>query len=427
MPVSTESAAKVVVVGAGFGGLRAVQALDRAPVQITIIDRRNHHTFQPLLYQVATASLSPADIAKPIRSIVRKQDNVRAVLMADARSVDPQAQIVATDAGPIPYDYLVLATGARHSYFGHDDWEPFAPGLKSLEDALEIRRRVLSAFEDAERTDDDVERDRLLTFVVIGGGPTGVELAGALGEISRYTLAREFDRIDPTWARIFLFEAAPRILPSFPESLARKATTYLNSLGVQVRTDTFVTEVDADGVVAGGRRFRAATVLWAAGVAASPIGKSLGVDLDRAGRVMVRPDLSVPGYPNIFVIGDLANLAGPDGKPYPGVAQVAMQGGSQTGKNIRRRLAGLPTEPFHYWDKGNLATIGRNRAIADIRGFRLAGFGAWLVWLWVHIFFLIGFQNRFRVAMQWAWSYFRFDRGARLITSTGYDRTKEIV
>ncbi|MCO5221950.1 MAG: NAD(P)/FAD-dependent oxidoreductase [Thermomicrobiales bacterium] len=418
---------RVVVVGAGFGGLRAIQALKNAPVQIIVVDRRNHHTFQPLLYQVATASLSPADIAKPIRSILRGQDNVRAVLMTEALSVDPTEQILHTDAGPIPYDYLVLATGARHSYFGRDDWEPYAPGLKTLEDALEIRRRVLSAFEEAERTEDDTERDRLLTFVVIGGGPTGVELAGALGEISRYTLAREFDRIDPTWARIFLFEAAPRILPSFPESLARKATTYLNQVGVQVRTDTFVTEVDDAGVVAGDRRFEAATVLWAAGVAASGIGKTMDVELDRAGRILVQPDLSIATYPNIFVVGDLAVLDGPDGKPYPGVAQVAMQQGRLAGANIRRRTAGQPAQAFHYQDKGNLATIGRNRAIADIRGFRLAGFGAWLVWLWIHIFFLIGFQNRLRVAFQWAWSYFRFDRGARLITSTGYDRTKEIV
>jgi NADH dehydrogenase len=347
--------------------------------------------------------------------------------MAEALSVDPKEQILHTDTGPIPYDYLVLATGSRHSYFGHDDWEPEAPGLKSLEDALEIRRRVLSAFEDAERTEDDVERDRLLTFVVIGGGPTGVELAGALGEISRHTLAREFDRIDPTWARIYLFEGGPRILATFPESLARKATTFLNQVGVQVRTDTLVTEVDADGVVAGGRRFRAATVLWAAGVAASPIGKSLGTALDRAGRIVVNPDLSVPEYPNIFVVGDLAALAGPDGTNYPGVAQVAMQQGRRAGENIRRRLAVELGEPFHYQDKGNLATIGRNRAIADIKGFRLAGFGAWLVWLCIHIFFLIGFQNRLRVALQWAWSYLRFDRGARLITSTGYDQSREIV
>lgn len=424
---TTPKQPRVVVVGAGFGGLRVVQALKNAPAQIIVVDRRNHHTFQPLLYQVATASLSPADIAKPIRSILRRQDNVRAVLMAEALAVDPQGQILQTNAGPIPYDYLVLATGARHSYFGHDDWEPFAPGLKSLEDALEIRRRVLIAFEEAERTDDDAERDRLLTFVVIGGGPTGVELAGALGEISRHTLAREFNRIDPTWARIFLFEAAPRILPAFPESLGRKATGYLNQVGVQVRTDTSVTEVDGDGVVAGGRRFRAATVLWAAGVAASDIGRSLGTELDRAGRVLVQPDLSVKEFPNIFVVGDLAALHGPNGRPYPGVAQVAMQGGSQTGANIRRLIAGKPTEPFIYKDKGNLATIGRNRAIADIRGFRLAGFGAWLVWLWIHIFFLIGFQNRLRVALQWAWSYLRFDRGARLITSTGYDRSREIV
>jgi len=418
---------RVVIVGAGFGGLGAARALEDAPVGVTIVDRRNHHTFQPLLYQVATASLSPADIAKPIRSILRNQDNVRVVLLAEALSIDPKAQILQTDAGPIPYDYLVLATGARHSYFGHDEWEPFAPGLKSLEDGLEIRRRILSAFEEAERTEDDVERDRLLTFVVVGGGPTGVELAGALGEISHYTLAHEFDRIDPTWARIYLFEAGPRILSSFPESLGRKATKFLNKLGVQVRTDTFVTEIDADGVVAGGRRFRAGTVLWAAGVAASTIGKWLGVELDRAGRVPVRSDLSVADYPNIFVVGDLAALDGPDGKQYPGVAQVAMQQGHLAGENIRRRLEGQPLETFHYEDKGNLATIGRNRAVADIKGFHIAGFGAWLIWLWVHIFFLIGFQNRLRVILQWAWSYLRFGRDARLITSTGYDRSREII
>jgi NADH dehydrogenase len=417
----------VLIVGAGFGGLGAARALKTAPVDVTIVDRRNHHTFQPLLYQVATASLSPADIAKPIRSILRNQENIRAVLMAEAISVDPKARILQTDSGPLAYDYLVLATGARHSYFGHDDWEPYAPGLKSLEDGLEIRRRILSAFEEAERTEDDVERDRLLTFVVIGGGPTGVELAGAVGEIAHYTLAREFDRIDPTWARIYLFEASPRILQTFPESLARKATAFLNKLGVQVRTDTFVTEVDADGVVAGGRRFRAGTVLWAAGVAASPIGKWLGVELDRAGRIPVQPDLSLAAYPNIFVVGDLAALAGPDGNQYPGVAQVAMQQGHLAGLNIRRRIAGQPLESFHYRDKGNLATIGRNRAVAEIKGFRIAGFGAWLVWLWVHIFFLIGFQNRLRVTLQWAWSYLRFGRDARLITSTGYDRSREIV
>jgi NADH dehydrogenase len=260
-----------------------------------------------------------------------------------------------------------------------------------------------------------------------GGGPTGVELAGALGEISRHTLAREFDRIDPTWARIYLFEGGPRVLPTFPESLARKATTFLNQVGVQVRTDTMVTEVDADGVVAGGRRFPAATVLWAAGVAASPIGKTFGIPLDRAGRIVVRSDLSLAEYPNIFAVGDLASLTGPDGKLYPGVAQVAMQQGHQAGENIRLRLAGQPGDTFHYRDKGNLATIGRNRAIAEIKGFRLAGFDAWLVWLCIHIFFLIGFQNRLRVALQWAWSYLRFDRGARLITSTGYDRSREIV
>lgn len=425
MPATT-TLPRVVVVGAGFGGLHAVRALAHAPVQITVVDRSNHHTFQPLLYQVATAALSPADIAKPIRSILRKQDNVRSILMTEALAVDPEKQILSTDTGPIPYDYLVLATGATHSYFGHDEWEPFAPGLKNLVDALEIRRRILSAFEEAERTDDDEERDRLLTFVIVGGGPTGVELAGALGEISRHTLAREFDRIDPTWARIFLFQGHDRILPDFPESLAEKATGYLNQLGVQVRTGMRVTGIDADGVVAGGRRFPAATVLWAAGVAASPIGESFGAELDKTGRMVVLPDLTVKGFPNIFAVGDAAALHGPDGKHYPGVAQVAMQEGHLAGVNIMHRMAGQLGEPFHYNDKGNLATIGRNRAIADIHGYQLAGFGAWLVWISVHIFFLIGFENRLRVIMRWVWSYIHFDRGVRLITTTGYKQSGDI-
>jgi NADH dehydrogenase len=418
---------KVVIVGAGFGGLNAARALRKAPVEVTLIDRRNHHLFQPLLYQVATATLSPADIAQPIRSILRKQENIAAILMERVTGIDLAEQRVLMDGESVPFDYLILATGARHSYFGHDEWESRAPGLKSLEDALEMRRRILEAYEAAERTTDEAERDRLLTFIVVGGGPTGTELAGALGEISRHTLARDFDRIDPTWAKIYLFEAGPRLLAMFPESLAKKATGYLNRLGVQVRVSTPVTAIDEEGVMAGGRRFHAGTILWAAGVRASPVAKSLGLELDRAGRVPVEPDLSVPGHPNVFVIGDLAAMKGDDGKPLPGVAQVAIQQGTHAAKNIVRTLNGDERTPFSYRDKGNMATLGRNKAIADIRGIKLSGFVAWMAWLAIHIYFLIGFRNRLAVILQWAWSYLRFGRGARLITSTGYDQTREIV
>jgi NADH dehydrogenase len=416
----------VVIVGGGFGGLNAARALAKAPVRITVVDRRNHHLFQPLLYQVATASLSPADIASPIRAILRKQDNAT-VLLAEVTGIDLARKDVALDGGRLTYDYLILAAGAGHSYFGHDEWEKRAPGLKSLEDALEIRRRILLAFEDAERAGDETERDRLMTFVVVGGGPTGVELAGALGEISRHTLARDFDRIDPTWAKIYLLEAGPRILPMFPEKLARKAITDLNRLGVRVRTGALVTQVDAEGVLLGQERIRAGTVLWAAGVRASSLGKTLGVELDRAGRVPVEPDLTVPGHPEIFVIGDLASLSGSDGKPLPGVAQVAIQEGKWAAANIRRALAGQPPQPFHYRDYGNMATIGRNRAIADIRGYKLWGFPAWVAWLFIHIMYLIGFRNRLVVFVQWMWAYFTFQRGARLITVTGYERHREVL
>jgi NADH dehydrogenase len=418
---------RVVIVGAGFGGINAARALKKAKVDVTVIDRRNHHVFQPLLYQVATASLSPADIAQPIRSILRKQENVKAVLLAKVETIDLERGEVQTDGERIPYDYLILGTGASHAYFGHDEWEVRAPGLKSLEDALEIRRRILLAFECAEREEDEEARNRYMTFVVVGGGPTGAELAGALGEISRQTLAREFDRIDPTWARIYLFEAGPRILTNFPEELANKAAKYLNSLGVQVRAGSPVTEITEQGVVVGDKLYPAATVLWAAGVRASPLGATLGVPLDRAGRVIVDPDLTVPGHPNVFVIGDLAALAGEDGKPLPGVAQVGIQQGKQAARNVMRAIAGESLESFHFVDKGNMATIGRNRAIAEIRGVRLTGFIAWVAWLWIHIYFLIGFRNRLVVMLQWAWSYLTFNRGARLITSTGYDHRREIV
>ncbi|HEY7033320.1 MAG TPA: NAD(P)/FAD-dependent oxidoreductase [Thermomicrobiales bacterium] len=416
----------VVVIGGGFGGLNAARALARAPVRVTVVDRRNHHLFQPLLYQVATASLSPADIASPIRGILRKQDNA-SVLLAEVTAIDLARKEVVLDEERLAYDYLILAAGAGHSYFGHDDWEKLAPGLKSLEDALEIRRRILQAFEDAERVNDETQRDRLMTFVVVGGGPTGVELAGALGEISRYTLARDFEHIDPTWAKIYLLEAGPRILPTFPEKLARKAVTDLNRLGVRVRTGALVTRVDDEGVMLGQERIRACTVLWAAGVKASPLGSLLGVALDRAGRVPVEPDLTLPGHPEVYVVGDLAALAGTDGKPLPGVAQVAIQQGRSASANVLRTIRGESRQPFHYRDYGTMATIGRNRAIADIHGYKLWGFPAWVAWLFIHIMYLIGFRNRLVVLVQWAWAYFTFQRGARLITVTGYQREQEVL
>ncbi|MBX3070869.1 MAG: NAD(P)/FAD-dependent oxidoreductase [Thermomicrobiales bacterium] len=415
----------VVIIGAGFAGINAARALKKARVDITIIDRQNHHLFQPLLYQVATASLSPADIAQPVRAIFRNQDNVKLVLMADVTAIDTETRQVQAGKSTISYDYLIVATGSQDAYFGHDEWAAVAPGLKSIDDAVGIRRRILVAFEMAEQETDEEVRQKLLTFVVVGGGPTGAELAGALGEISRQTLAREFDQIDPTWAHIYLFEAGQRILQTFPEDLSRTATRYLNSLGVQVRTGQPVEEVTADGVVVGGKFVPAATVLWAAGVKASPVGAMLGVPTDRAGRVLVNPDLTVPGLPNVFVAGDLASLQGPDGKPLPGVAQVAIQGGTQAAKNIRHAIDGEPLEPFHYHDKGNLATIGRNRAVADIRGRHLTGFLAWSAWLWIHIYFLIGFRNRLTVMLQWAWSYLTFNRGARLITRSDISAQSE--
>lgn len=414
--MSTSERPRVVIVGAGFAGINAARALRDVRVDITIIDRQNHHLFQPLLYQVATASLSPADIAQPVRAIFRKQENVKLVLMAEVTAIDTNARLVQAGKTAVGYDYLLLATGSRDTYFGHDDWAANAPGLKSLDDAVEIRRRILVAFEFAEQEMDEDARQKLLTFVVVGGGPTGVELAGALGEISRQTLAREFDRIDPTWAHIYLFEAGPRILPTFPEALSHKATRYLSRLGVQVRTGSPVQSASADGVVVDGKMIPAATVLWAAGVQATTLGRELGTPTDRAGRVQVNEDLTVPGLPSIFVAGDLASLAGANGKPLPGVAQVAIQQGRHAAANIVRAINGEILEPFHYRDKGNLATIGRNRAVADIRGRQLSGFVAWTAWLWIHIYFLIGFRNRLTVMLQWAWSYLTFNRGARLIT-----------
>jgi NADH dehydrogenase len=405
----------VVIVGGGFGGLYAARALKHVDVQVTVLDRRNHHVFQPLLYQVASAALSPGDIASPIRWILRHQKNVE-VLLADVQRIDPARRTLILADGELSYDYLILASGATHAYFGHDEWQVIAPGLKTLEDALEIRRRVLLAYERAERESDPAKRAALLTFVVIGGGPTGVELAGALAEISRQSLARDFRHFDPSSARIILIEAGASILSTFPEMLRAAAHKDLTRLGVDVRTGKPVTNVVHGRVDVDGEAIEAATVLWAAGVAASSLGVTLGVPTDRAGRVLVQPDLTIPGHPDVFVIGDLASFAGPDGKPLPGVAQVAIQMGRHAAANIARAIAGQPYQPFVYKDLGNMATIGRASAIADFGWLRLHGWIAWLAWLFVHILNLIGFRNRILVFVQWAWAYFSYQRAIRLIT-----------
>jgi len=405
----------VVIVGGGFGGLYAARALAGRPVRVTLLDRRNHHLFQPLLYQVATAVLNPSDIAAPLRSVLRRATNVT-VFLASVERVDLASRRVVLERGEIGYDGLVLAAGASHSYFGHDDWEVFAPGLKTLEDALEIRRRVLLAYEAAERERDGAEQRALLTFVVIGGGPTGVELAGALGEISRQTIARDFRLIDPTKARIILLEGGPRILPAFPEPLSRSAADALRRIGVEVDTHAVVTRVTADAVWLGGEQIRTRTVLWAAGVAAAPLARTLGAPLDHAGRVLVERDLSVPGHPEAFAIGDLCAFLHQTGAPLPGVAPVAIQQGRAVADNVLRRLRGQPTRSFRYRDKGSMATIGRAAAVAVVGRFRLSGLLAWLAWLLVHIMFLIGFRNRLLVLFEWAWAYVTWHRGARLIT-----------
>lgn len=407
---------RVLIVGGGFGGLRVARGLARADdLDITLLDRRNHHLFQPLLYQVAMAALSPAEIAVPIRTIFSRQRNCRVILEV-ALGVDfANKKLHTLGLGALDYDYLVLACGARHSYFGHAEWEDYAPGLKSLEEATEIRRRVLTAFELAEKEADPVRQRRLLTFVVIGAGPTGVELAGALGEITRYTLSRDFRRIDPERARVILVEAGPRILPTFPEKLSDRATRDLEQLGVTVWTQTKVTCVDAEGVTLGDEAVKAATVLWAAGVAPSELNRTLGIDLDRQGRIVVNADCSIPGHRDVFVIGDQAHFEDEPGKPLPGLAPVAIQQGRLVARNILRERAGVPREPFHYLDKGQMATIGRRRAIAQFRGLEFSGLLAWLAWLLVHIYYLIGFKNRLQVMFEWAWSYMKFRRGARLI------------
>jgi NADH dehydrogenase len=433
---------RVVIVGAGFGGLNAARALGKAALQITVIDRKNFHTFQPLLYQVATAGLSPGEIAAPIRSILRYHNNVE-VLMGEVTGFDLERRIVQTPDAEIPYDYLIIAAGATHSYFGHEDWEPLAPGLKTIEDALEIRRRVLLAFELAERQAAAGESELPLNFVVVGGGPTGVELAGTLAEISRHALAHEFRSIDPRRTHILLIEGGPRVLPTYPEDLSRSAEEQLHGLGVEVRTSAMVTLVEPGAVDIGETRVPATVVLWAAGVAASPLGKKLGAPVDRAGRVPVQADLSLPGHPEVFVIGDLAAAKDEQGKMLPGVAPVAIQEGKFVAKLIREELEragsnrnpegapplsrslrqgrGFDSRPdFHYWDKGSLATIGRAAAVAQFGKIHISGFIAWLSWLFVHILFLIGFRNRLLVFIQWAWSYVTYERGARLITGSTY-------
>ncbi|MBZ5573407.1 MAG: NAD(P)/FAD-dependent oxidoreductase [Acidobacteriia bacterium] len=406
---------RIVIVGAGFGGLQAARRVAKSPVQVTLIDRRNHHTFQPLLYQVATAGLSPGEIAAPIRWIVRGQRNIE-VLLGEVQNFDLEKRIAKLQDLEVPYDFLIIAAGASHAYFGHDEWEPFAPGLKTIEDALEIRRRVLLAFELAERQVASGEGPATLNFIIVGGGPTGVELAGTLAEISRRVLADEFQSIDPKSTRIILLEGGPRILPAYPEDLSRSAEEQLQQLGVEVHTSAMVTAVEAAAVRIGQTRLPAAVILWAAGVAASPLGKKLGAPTDRVGRVLINPDLSIPGHPEVFVIGDLASLKDEHGKMVPGVAPAAMQQGVAAARNIENDLEGRPRRNFHYFNKGNLATIGRAAAVAEFGKIHISGFVAWLSWLFIHIFFLIGFRNRIIVLIQWAWSYLTYERGARLIT-----------
>ncbi len=405
----------VVIIGAGFGGLYTTKSLKDVPVRITIVDRHNHHLFQPLLYQVATAGLNPSDIAVPIRSIFRHQKNV-SVILGEARAIDLAQKRVQLVDGVVDYDYLVIATGATHSYFGHEEWAKVAPGLKSIEDALDIRRRVLLAFEAAERETDPKKQDAWLTFVVVGAGPTGVELAGALSEIARHTMIRDFRRIDPKSARVILIEGRDRVLPPYSPKLSEKAAQQLRRLGVEVMTQMTVTDVTGHGVRLGDTFIAARTVLWGAGVQASPLARVLGAPLDRAGRVLVEPNLTIPGHPDVFVIGDLAAVKQYEGDLVPGVAPAAIQEGQHTARNIERAIGGQPLRAFEYWDKGSLATIGRAAGVADLGAIKLSGFLAWAAWMAIHIFFLIGFRNRVLVMLQWAWAYVTYQRGARLIT-----------
>ncbi|MBZ5628064.1 MAG: NAD(P)/FAD-dependent oxidoreductase [Acidobacteriia bacterium] len=405
---------RVVIVGGGFGGLTAAASVARSAVSVTVIDRKNYHTFQPLLYQVATAGLSPGEIAAPIRGVLHRHKNV-SVLMADVCGVDLEKRRVKLSDVEIEYDYLIVAAGASHSYFGHDEWAAAAPGLKTIEDALEIRRRVLLAFELAERQAVTTGTHEQLNFVIIGAGPTGVELAGTLAEVARHSLAMDFRAIDPRLTRVILVEGQPRVLPAYPEELSRSAHQQLEQLGVEVRTSTKVTAVEPGRVMLGDTMLPSAVTLWAAGVSASPLGKMLG-PTDKAGRVLVESDLSVPGHREVFVIGDLANLAGKNGQPLPGLAPVAMQQGRAVARTIGREIRGLPREPFHYQDRGTMATIGRAAAVADFGKIKVSGFVAWILWLFVHIMSLIGFRNRVLVMLEWSWSYLTYERSARLIT-----------
>jgi NADH dehydrogenase len=404
----------VVILGGGFAGLQAARALARAPVRVTLVDRRNHHLFQPLLYQVATASLSPADIASPIRSVLRKQKNVQ-VWLGDVEDIDTAARTVLLQDGALTYDYLVVATGVAHAYFGHPEWEACAPGLKTVDDAVEMRRRFLTAFEAAEREADPEARRRLLTFVIVGAGPTGVELAGAMVEIARQVMPTDFRAVDTSSARVLLLEGAPRVLPSYHEDSSGRAQRQLEALGVEVRTGAFVTDIGPDRVRVGDEEIAAGNVFWAAGVAASPVGAALGVPLDRSGRVHVGPDCSIPGHPEVFVIGDLASFE-QNGDPIPGVAPAAMQMGRYVGRAIASDLKGGERKPFHYVDKGALSTIGRAAAVAEFGRLHISGLPAWLVWVGVHIMYLIGFRNRILVMIQWAWAWLFYQRGIRLIT-----------
>src|SRR5438874_3423780 len=405
----------VIIIGAGFGGLQAAKKLGRKNVRVRVIDRTNYHLFQPLLYQVATAALSPADIAAPVRSVLSKYKNI-GVILAEVQSVDVAAKKVKMTDMEIGYDFLILATGARHSYFGHDEWEKLAPGLKSLEDAIEVRRRLLLAFEYAEKIPDEATRKAAMTFVVVGGGPTGVEMAGAIAEIARYTLAKDFRHIDPSQARVILVEGEPKVLAAFPEDLRDSAMRQLIDLGVEVRTGIHATNLSGQGLQVGEEFIPCRVKIWAAGNNASFVGHSLGVPIDRVGRVIVNKDLTIPNHPDVQVIGDLANFSHQTGEPLPGVSPVAMQQGRHAAHNILAMIDGRKPQRFWYFDKGSMATIGRNKAVADLKLIHLSGIPAWLAWLFVHIIFLVGFRNRLAVLFQWAWAYFSFNKGARLIT-----------
>ena len=406
---------RVVIIGAGFGGLEAAKVLACDPVRVTVIDRTNYHLFQPLLYQVATAALSPADIAAPIRAVLSKYENID-VMLTDARSIDVAAKKVTTSDGDVAYDYLILATGARHSYFGNDQWEKLAPGLKSLEDAIEIRRRLLLAFEYADKIADEAARQAAMTFAIIGGGPTGVEMAGAIAEIARYTLAQDFRHINPSDARVILIEGDERVLSAFPEDLSARALEQLQALGVEVITGEHAKNLTEAGLEVAGKFIACRVKIWAAGNTASALGQSLGAPLDRAGRVIVNPDLTIPDHPEVQVIGDLASFSHQGGKPLPGVSPVAMQQGRHAARNILAQIDGRKPQRFWYWNKGSMATIGRNKAVADLNYLHLSGLLAWLVWAFIHVIFLVGFRNRIAVLLQWAWAYVTFNKGARLIT-----------